>query len=228
MIVKRKIAVAIALNSAIVIVTTAVILSFFMGNKDAFIRSGPQSFRFFTTDSNVLSMLGAMVVIPYEVRILLGRSARLPRFAVVIKYVTTASVTLTFFTVMLFLGPTFGYPVFLNDTGLFTHLVSPMLAFYTFTLLETSCEISYKNVLWALVPTVIYGTVYLTQTVFIGEKSGGWQDFYFFNTGGYWYISGTVMFIAGMLINLLLRELHNSSIRKLKARLQSGRRVFEW
>ena len=228
MVIKRKIAVAITLNVVLVIATTAIVLSFFLGNKDAFIRSGPQSFRFFTTDSNVLCMIGTMIMIPFEVRVLSGRAAKLPRFAVVIKYVTTASVTLTFFTVMFFLGPIFGYGVFLNDTGIFTHLISPLLAFYTFTLLETDCEISFKNVLWAIVPTLIYGTVYLTQVLIIGKENGGWEDFYFFNLGGYWYISAAVMFIAGLLINLLLMNLHNSSYRKLSLRRKDNQTVYEW
>lgn len=228
MIIKRKIAVAVVLNSAIVLATMAVILSFFMGNKDAFIRSGPQSFRFFTTDSNVLSMLGSMIMIPFELRILRGKAQSIPRFALILKYIGTASVTLTFFTVMFFLGPTFGYHVFLGDTGIFTHLLSPMLAFYTFTLLESDCEISFKNVLWALVPTLIYGAVYLTQVIFVGKANGGWEDFYFFNTGGYWYLSATVMFIAGILVNLLLRGLHNSTYNKLSGIQRSGKRVYEW
>lgn len=228
MITKRKVAVAAVLNSAVVFATTAVILSFFMGNKDAFIRSGPQSFRFFTTDSNVLNMIGAMIILPFEVRVLTGKRTSLPRFAVIIKYIGTASITLTFLTVMLFLGPTFGYPMFLNDTGIITHLLSPMLAFYTFTLLETNCEISFKNVLWALVPTLIYGAVYLTQTVAIGEKNGGWEDFYFFNLGGYWYMSSTVMFIAGIVINLLVMGLHNSSCKKNKLPRESSPTVYEW
>ena len=228
MVIKRKIVTAIVLNSIIAIVTTAVIISFFLGNKDAFIRSGPQSFRFFTTDSNVLSMIGAMIMIPFEFRVLRGKADKLPRFAVVIKYVCTASITLTFFTVMFFLGPMFGYGLFLGDTGLFTHLISPLLAFYTFTLLETNCEISFKNVLWALVPTLIYGTVYLTQVLIIGEKNGGWEDFYFFNMGGYWYISATIMFIASVLINLLLKELHNSTYKKHSLPKNSSPAVYEW
>ena len=228
MVIKRKIAAAVALNSIVAIVTTAVILSFFLGNKDAFIRSGPQSFRFFTTDSNVLSMIGAMIMIPFEIRVLTGKAEKLPRFAVVVKYICTASVTLTFFTVMLFLGPAFGYPLFLNDTGIFTHLLLPMFAFYTFTLLETNCEISFKHVLWALVPTLIYGSIYLTQTVFIGEQNGGWQDFYFFNTGGYWYMSASVMFIASMVINLLVMSLHNNTYKKYKPPKKISPTVYEW
>ncbi|MBR1731075.1 MAG: hypothetical protein IJ725_01405 [Ruminococcus sp.] len=228
MVIKRKIAAAITLNTVIVVVTMAVISSFFLGNKDAFIRSGPQSFRFFTTDSNVLSMIGAMIMIPFELRILRGKAEELPRFAVVIKYITTASVTLTFFTVMFFLGPLFGYRTFLGDTGIFTHLLSPLLAFYTFTLLETDCEISFKNVLWAIVPTLIYGTVYLIQVLVIGKENGGWEDFYFFNLGGYWYISAVVMFIAGLLINLLLMNLHNSTYRKLSLRRKNSKTVYEW
>ena len=227
MVIKRKLAEAIALNCIIVIVTTSVIISFFLGNKDAFIRSGPQSFRFFTTDSNVLSMLGAMIMIPFEARVLTGKADKLPRFAVVVKYVCTASITLTFFTVILFLGPMFGYGVFLGGTGLFTHLISPLMAFYTFTLLETNCEISFKNVLWALVPTLIYGAVYLTQVIVIGEKNGGWEDFYFFNLGGYWYMSTTIMFIASVLINLLLKELHNSTFKKYTLPKHSTPTVYE-
>ena len=228
MIIKRKIAVAVVLNSTIVLATMAVILSFFMGNKDAFIRSGPQSFRFFTTDSNVLSMLGSMIMLPFELRILRGKAENLPRFAVVLKFISTASVTLTFFTVMFFLGPTFGYPLFLGDTGIFTHLLSPMLAFYTFTLLETDCEISFKNVLWALVPVLIYGMVYLTQVLLVGKSNGGWEDFYFFNLGGYWYMSATVMLIASICINLLLRSLHNSTYKKLNSIQTRGKKILEW
>lgn len=225
---KRKIAAAVVLNSVVTIATTAVMVSFFLGNTDIFIRSGPQSLRFFTTDSNILNMLGAVIILPFEIRILMGKAEALPRFAVVIKYVTTASVTLTFFTVMLFLGPMFGYAVFLNETGIFTHLILPMFAFYTFTLLETDCEISFKNVIWAITPTLVYGAVYLTEVVFIGTQNGGWEDFYSFNLGGYWYISGTVMFTASVLINLLLRALHNNTYRKYKLPESPSPTVYEW
>ena len=209
MIIKRKIAAALALNSLIVTVTAAVVLSYFFSNKDYFIQSGAQSFRFFTIDSNLLNLIGAAVMIPCEIAVLIGKAEKIPRFAVVIKYITTAAVTLTFFTISLFMGPVLGFGLFMDNTGVFTHLILPLFAFYSFAILEDSHEISLKNALWALVPVLIYGSVYITQAVFIGEAGGGWQDFYYFNLGGTWYITAAGMFGASVLINMLLMALHN-------------------
>ena len=62
---------------------------------------------------------------------------------------------------------------------------------------------------------LIYGIVYLTMVVFIGENNGGWIDFYHFNIGGFWYISFLAVLAVTLLIASAERLIYNKLSRKL-------------
>ena len=58
-----------------------------------------------------------------ELEILLGKAAGIPCTVYQLKYAATVSVGLTFLTVMLFLGPRFGYGAMFQGVNLWFHLL---------------------------------------------------------------------------------------------------------
>ena len=93
------------------------------------------------------------------------------------------------------------------------HLAGPLAALVTFLFLETDSEVSIPETFLALIPPALYGAVYLTEVVFIGEENGGWMDFYTFNRGGYWYV--TVVVILGVVyaVAVITRLVHNRLVK---------------
>lgn len=211
---KKRLTAALVMNILIAGFTFGITLSYFLGNTGTLIRSGAESFIFFTTDSNLLSMIAAIVIIPFEIRVLRGKADSIPAPVLIFKYVGTAAVTLTFVTVMLFLGPIYGHLRLLSDTSMYTHLFGPLLAFVSFVFLETDHRLSFKASLLGILPSVVYGAVYFTEVMIIGAENGGWKDFYAFNANGKWYVSIVVMNLGCFLICMGIRALHNLMHKK--------------
>ena len=213
---KSKLISSIVINIIIFIATTCVVGSYFLLDYELIELSGVEHFMYFTTDSNILCAVSALILAFFEIRVLRGKAKSIPNFAIILKYIGTVSVMLTFLTVVLFLGPIYTYGFVFHDTALYMHLIGPLLALFSFCFLETANKISFKTAITGLVPMAIYGAVYVTEVVFIGESKGGWKDFYSFNVGGYWYITVLIMLFATFLICLLVRFLHNKMTAKSK------------
>ena len=209
MLTKKKIVISLILNIIIFVFTVGIVVSYFFWSSGATDVTGPERFMYFTTDSNILSAIAALIMAFFEIQILKGKVKTLPHFAVIFKYVATVSVMVTFFTVMLFLGPIYTYKFVLSDTAFYMHLVEPLSAFISLCVFETASPISMKEMLLGLLPTVIYGIVYVVEVILISAENGGWYDFYSFNIGGYWYVTVFVMILATFLICLLTRYVHN-------------------
>ena len=211
---KSKIKAALVMNIIIFAVTLGIVISYFFGNTSAYRQNGLESFRFFTTDSNILSMLASLVVSIHEIQILRGKNARIPHGVMLFKFVAAVPFMVTFCAVMVFLGPIYGYPFLLSGSAFHMHFVGPMLALISLGILENFDLISVKESLLGILPVTVYGAVYLTEVVLIGEKNGGWYDFYAFNRGGRWYLTVIIMHIATLVICLLVRFLHNFFVKK--------------
>lgn len=205
----KRILTALILNIIVVVATAAISISYYFYSNNPLVETGVDSYKFFTTDSNILAALSSLVLIPFEIQILRGKRERLPHAAVVFKYVGMTSVMLTFVTVMVVLLPVYDARFLLLGTSFYMHLFGPLAALVTFVFLETDSKIKFPETFLAVIPAAVYGAVYLAQVVIIGETNGGWVDFYTFNRGGYWYV--TVFVILGMtyLIALLTRLAHN-------------------
>ncbi len=205
----KKILTALILNFFMVVSTTAIFASYFFYSENPLVKSGFDSLMFFTTDSNLVAALSALVLIPLEIQILRGKRDKLPRFAVVLKYIGMTAVMLTFITVVTLLLPLYDIKFLLLGTAFYMHLAGPMAALISFVFLETDSKIKFPETLLALLPSVLYGAVYLTEVVLIGEQNGGWMDFYTFNRGGYWFITMPVILGVTFLIAVLTRLAHN-------------------
>lgn len=210
---KLKTVASLVLNSLIVLITTGVVISYFIVESDV-IQNGWESFRFFTTDSNILAAAAALAVAVCDIRMLKGKRGSLPHTVEILKYVGTVSVLLTFCTVMFFLIPIYGVEMQLGGTGFHMHVGAPMMSLVSFCFLEKQSRLRLTEMLFGLLPTVIYGAVYFIEVVLISESNGGWADFYAFNQGGAWGVTIAVMLTATALISFLVALLHNLKIKK--------------
>lgn len=204
---KIRALISLAGNAVIVIATAVCILRDIFRRRDGDDlpnrRKNLKTFRFFTTDSNVLAALTALILLPFELIRLTG-GAQAPQWAILLKYAGTAAVAVTMLTVLVFLGPTQGYGRMLGGPGLWVHLICPLLAVITFLFFDGGQPICYALSLTAVLPVVIYGGVYLTEVIIVKR----WEDFYGFNRSGVWYVSLALMLIGAFVVVLELRVGH--------------------
>lgn len=185
---------------SVVLVIWAVSRFFTVGGEGNMTVRGTLCFRYFTIDSNVLAALCSAAMLVYQIK---GKGTA--RWALIAKFVGTAAVGVTFFTVILFLGPLMGYRAMFAGNNLYLHLVVPVLEMASFCLWEHNRPLRFRESLWGVLPTLIYGAVYFTMVIVIGQENGGWNDFYGFNRGGFWYVSCVVMLAATLGLCQLLR-----------------------
>lgn len=208
---KLRFVLDILCNLAVVVLTIWSVLSFFtVGGKGNMQGSSAHCFVYFTVDSNILAALACAAMLAVLVRRKVC-SAPVPRWAILFKYVGTAAVSVTLFTVLLFLGPLMGYGAMFAGANLFMHLVSPLLAIVSLVLLETQPPLLRRSVWLGLLPTFVYGTLYLIMVIVIGAENGGWTDFYGFNMGGLWPASYIGMHIGTYVLGLALWALRRAA-----------------
>lgn len=162
-------------------------------------------FRYFTVDSNILCAISSAALL---VQTIWNRGKGSGRGVMLLRYAGTAAVTVTMMTVLLFLGPMYGYPSMFSGWNFWLHLMGPLLAILSFVWLEKDSPPPEKShLVVSMLPVIVYGVVYLIMAVMIGEAKGGWPDFYGFNMGGRWYVSYPVMMAGTALIGFILRKL---------------------
>ena len=168
-------------------------------------------FRYFTVDSNLLCAVSCVFSLIQSLR---GRE-RWGKASMLFRYAGTAAVAVTLTTVLVFLGPLYGYPAMFANWNLWLHLLGPVLAILSFVLLERDGTFpEKKHLLLSLLPVVVYGAVYFAMVILLGEEKGGWPDFYGFNMGGRWYVSFAAMLAGTLLIGAALRKLRSGRKNK--------------
>ena len=159
------------------------ILSFFFWRDSTLGGSGWSDLKYFTVESNLL--VGIVSVLWLVLRFVKGKDA-LPKWLTYLKYLSAASVFVTFSVVVLFLGPLYGYGRMYYGSNLFFHLLIPLAAIAEFALFEEG-EITFRASFTAVIPPVIYGIGYLVNCLVNGV--GSWEtvrnDWYSFLEWGY-------------------------------------------
>ena len=188
---------SIVINAIIFIATCIIVLLYFRKDGVWDIENGLKQFRFFTVLSNCLSGIAALLMAIGQIR------GDVSQFVFMMKYLGTVSVTLTFLTVLLFLGPTQGGYVkwFFDGDFFYTHLIGPLLALLSFCLLARR-KMSFGSAMMGLLPMLLYGAVYLYKVMFAPENRR-WEDFYGFNKAGKWPIACVGMVAGASLICVL-------------------------
>ncbi len=153
--------------------------------------------RYFTSLSNLFC---ALVCLAVAVCRLCGA---VPNAVLVLKFVATAAVGVTFLTVMCFLGPVvYDYKMMLTGPDFWLHLVCPVLAIVSL-LLWDSPDAGFWIVFLGALPVPLYGAFYLAHVVLAPEEKR-WNDFYGFNRGGKWYLSTAAMLLLALAISFAL------------------------
>lgn len=151
------------------------------------------SFRYFTMLSNVLAAIAAALVAAFDAKALISDEEKIPRWVLILKYAGTVAVTLTFVTVVVFLGPMVeamghGYFKLFQNENFFLHFLSPILAIISFVCFEQIENFKFTETLYGVIPTVLYSFAYLPMVV-IGKENGGWPDFYMLTFGGHMWVA---------------------------------------
>ena len=188
-------------NTIIFLLTLLCFLQCFRRDGEWKLSNGLHSLRYFTILSNLLSAFAALLVafslteqgFPYGVWLL--------------KYIGTAAVTVTFVTVMLFLGPTQGFQSQLEKKNFFFHAAGPLLAVLSFCFLERFYTLSFSLSLVGVLPVILYGLLYAWKVLLCPEDRR-WDDFYGYTRGGHWLLSACAMLLGTILICALLRFLY--------------------
>ena len=163
------------------------------------------AFRFFTCQSNALCAAAALLTAAA------GLGGSIPRWIWILKYAGTAAVTVTMLTVFLFLWPSIGkggLQRLLKGSDLFMHLVTPLLAIFTFCVPEKQ-GMGFACSLWGMAPVLIYGQHYLYRVMYAPEDKR-WDDYYGFNKHGKIAVAFTAMIIGTFAVCMAFMLVQNA------------------
>ena len=168
-------------------------------------------FRYFTNLCNIYIGIISLVIFIFSL-IYFKKEYVLPKWLRILELSGVASLLLTFFTVLFFIGPiTISegnnfFDLYRNDMFLF-HFLNPLISLFTFLFFTRGEKLSWKEDMFGMIPMVIYSIFY---TMFV--ISGIWDDFYGFTFGGNnWLlpISLFVMYGVTYLISFLSSFTYN-------------------
>ena len=200
---KTKAGLCLLGNLVIVFFTILCVSHFFTKPQGGFMAvEKANCFRYFTIDSNILCAVSACVAGIFCIKALKTGELTLPLWAQKLIFSGASALLLTFFTVMLFLGPTKGYGPMIGGDGAYMHVAGPILA-----LLLCWAEIGRlpkKAFILGILPMVIYGIVYTVMVMGVGK----WPDFYGFAENSKWYVSVIAMLVLQVVICFGLNALH--------------------
>ena len=201
------------LNLVILLSTIWAVGYYFVGGPDVLGSTGTGCFKYFTTDSNVLVALTAAVLLFFNIRRFKNPDAPIPKWAMILKFTGTVSVTITLLTVVFFLAPTSylkggweSFLFFFKDNIFALHLSTPVIAIIALIFFEKEPKFRFRDCLWGLLPTVIYSVVYLVLVVFVKI----WTDWYGFTFGGKLFmipVSIIAMYLVTLLVSWVLHLL---------------------
>lgn len=178
-------------------------LVMFAFGEGALANSGIRSLKYFTTLSNLF--------VGFAAAIWLVSSCKSERIES-LKYVAAAAVGLTCITVLVFLGPLYGYPAMFAGGNLFMHLITPVVAIAEIIFLSDA-HYTRKDNLMVIIPPLIYGVFYLGNVYINGF--GEWPDYndwYMFLTWGYpvGMLIFAIICVVTWLIGLAMRKLQRN------------------
>ena len=146
---------------------------------------GMGSLKYFTVLSNLLQGVASVAYVLSVGYALAKKGAHVPRGIVRLKYAASVSVSLTFLTVVLFLGPVFGFWGMFDGPSFWFHLIVPLTAALDFCALDREGCVSFRDSFIAIAPMLIYGAFYALNIIVNGlGEPGHSNDWYGFAAGG--------------------------------------------
>ena len=154
-------------------------------------------FRYFTVLSNMFCAVASLFLIFFTI------AGNIPDWVLLLKYSGTCAVTVTFLTVMLFLGPAMkAYKALLSGYDFFLHLMCPLLAIVSFAIFENR-QFGFYVVIYGVIPVILYAVLY-SYKVKLAPANNRWDDFYGFDRNGKWPVSLAAMLIGTFIVSVVL------------------------
>ena len=161
----------IGLNIFIVVTVFAAWAYMFTNKKPGALASaGILNLKFFTVLSNLAE---GFVSLSWLICVFLKRKTEGIEKA---KYAAAVSVGLTFATIAFFLGPIYGMLSLYKGANFWFHLIIPLTAMVEFVFWSETKADRNDNVK-AVIPMLLYGTVYLANILIRGREGNDWYGF---------------------------------------------------
>ncbi len=186
-------------------------MTFYTGENGALSASGLRNLKYFTILSNLLTGIASLCAAICQIKSpSAGRNGRfLPRWSILLLYVSVASVCVTLLTVILFLGPLYGYRAMYYGPNGLLHLIIPLAAVAAFLLTRSGAAISFRDSSLCMLPVAAYGLGYVANNLVHGISHA--TDWYSFLAWG--WPTGIFIFTALIIlswgIGIGLRTLYN-------------------
>lgn len=178
---------------------------------------GIETFRMFTTISNLIVMGGAFLCIPFQIDGLRRKDYHLPRWIVDVLYIGTTGVAVTFVSAITLITFANGFvDAMFANSNIFLHTINPIIAILLFTVFNSDHHIKFRKTILAISPIIIYGIIYVIMVFIIGEENGGWDDHYMTNIVFPWPISLLIFSAISFGVCALLRVCHNKTHQLVK------------
>ena len=178
--------------------------------------SGINNLRMFTTIANIIAAAAAIMCLPFQVDGLRRDRYNLPPWVVILMYVGSVGVFLTFTIALTLISPFQGFvrTMFLKS-NLFLHTINPILITLVFTLVISDTKIKFSYSFISIVPVVFYMIIYFFM-VFVVKT---WRDHYYTDTFIPWPVSLVLLFSLTFGISQLLRFLHNVTNKRVTRKI---------
>ena len=130
-----------------------------MGNN-----SGAGSFVYYTQDSNIFLGIASAIYCVAAICTFRRGDYQIPFWVQVVKYLSVCCIAVTFIVVLCILLPMcipvgMASWILFEDSKLFQHIISPVLALVGFLFVEHEPKLPFKMTFAALIPTLVYAAV---------------------------------------------------------------------
>lgn len=169
--------------------------------------------KYFTVLSNILSAVAAAFMIPYAVEGIRKKRFVLPRWIVLFQYTAANCLAITLVSALTLILPAHG-AMAVSGINFLLHIITPALTIALFQCVETGVEFKCSESLLTLIPYWVYMAVYFFMVIIIGEKNGGWSDFYMAQAFLPVWITVLLMIVIGFVISTILFIIHNKLAKR--------------
>lgn len=182
-------------------------------------RHGINVFAYYTENSNYLALI-VSIVFCIVVMMCLVRKISIPKWLINIRYLATVCLAITFLVVifvLLPLRPSMANYLLIESSSFIHHIVCPLISIVSFIVLESSVCLNKKDILWGIIPTVVYGVILITLNI-LKVVVGPYPFLYVYEMP--WYLSVltcggilsfgiTIAFVVKLLYNLTFKKYMN-------------------
>ena len=202
-------------NIVVVILTIIACLIMMIGAKDSGSLSARSiwALKYFTLLSNLLAAVSCIIIAVFQIRYFMGNVSAIPAWAAILQLIGTSTVLLTFFTVLIFLGPAVGHAQLYKGANFFLHLIDPIICTVAFCLSGGGSFLKFGYTFLPFIPVFLYAFFYTLNLI----KNGVSQKTDFYGIIHWGWGMGVLIFLALLAITwgsaCGLRAIYNAGIK---------------